>query len=115
MPTRFLACLLAIAIAWISVFAFEAGHEQAHESSGDAAMVHVAAKDPGSVAEHHLDDVPLQAMDSATDLPDHQPPSRALIAAVAAPPLALSAHPPRYATVFLDGLLRPPGPPLFLS
>lgn len=129
MPTRFLASLLAVVIACISLLAFDtgpwhAGHEP-HPAEGIVAMAeaaeaaevaqlahrtHDAPAGFGSLDDHHLDDLPLQSMDSGVDLPDHQPTSRQRLAVAAAPTLAAPTAEPRDTTVFLDGLLRPPRP-----
>ena len=124
MPTRFLASLLAVVIACISLFAFDtgpwhAGHDPhpaertvalvaAAEVAGVGHRTHDVPAGFGGLGDHHLDDLPLQSMDSGVDLPDHQPTSRQRLAMAAASTLAARTAEPRDTTVFLDGLLRPP-------
>jgi len=111
MSTRLLVSLLAIAIAWVSLFSLEPGQHGVTLGERDSAVAfHQAAPVPGSVLDHHLDDLPLQFADGALDLPDHQPIARNADAMVEWPSLAQGFRTPLRATVFLEGPLRPPIP-----
>ncbi|MEJ7928857.1 hypothetical protein WG922_02615 [Ramlibacter sp. AN1015] len=108
MSTRFLAGLLALAIAWVGLFSLEYGQQDVEAHSDIAATFVPPAPDPGSVVDHHLDDLPLQTVDSGLDLPDHQPIARngakSLVMLAPTPPCGALFC----ATVFLEGPLRPP-------
>jgi hypothetical protein len=107
MSARFLAALLATAIAWVSLFSFEPG-QQALGHPEHVSMSDRSHDCSGSVFDHHLDDLPLQSLDSAVDLPDHQPIGHtATIPSIPATVFAQSGG-SRFLTVFLEGLLRPP-------
>lgn len=108
MSTRFLAGLLALAIAWVGLFSFEYGPQNVEAHSAQAALFMPPAPAPGSVVDHHLDDLPQQTVDSGLDLPDHQP-----MACYEARSSVMLTTPPPWsalfcATVFLEGPLRPP-------
>lgn len=108
MSTRFLAGLLAFAIAWVGLFSFEYGQQNVEAHSAQAAIFTPPAPAPGSVFDHHLDDLPLQTVDSGLDLPDHQPIAGNAPASSAAPTTTPSFRALFCATVFLEGPLRPP-------
>ena len=108
MPSRILTSLLAVAIVWVSLFSFGSAYREAHKSIDPVAASSKSGSYQGSLSEHHLDDVPLQAMDSSFDLPDHQ-----LVSASAAQREATPGATPLYGSrhagsTWIEGLLRPP-------
>lgn len=113
MPPRVIALFIAAVLLWSGFSTIETPHDALAASTGEAPAWLPAAGDTaaglGSVADHHLDDLPVQAQaDPPTDLPAlpvaaHRLGLQPLREPLAAALPTAAAWPP-----FLAGPLRPP-------
>tara|TARA_B100001105_G_C22342368_1_gene421916 strand:- start:285 stop:659 length:375 start_codon:yes stop_codon:yes gene_type:complete len=114
MCKRLLALFLACVLLWSGATAHESllmpvAHDATTATPLNAAAV--PATDPGSVADHHLDDQPAQALgDAPTDTPALPPSAPGLPPSPTLPAAGAPHRAAAWATHVPEGPLRPPRP-----
>lgn len=113
MPPRVIALFIAAVLLWSSFSTIEPLHGSLPAPIGEApawvASAATAPQPPGSVADHHLDDLPVQAQaDPPADLPALPAATLRLSLPSLREPPASTGQPAAAWPPFLAGPLRPP-------